>query len=299
VERRGTRTRIYDGQVKTPGNPGVEVTKMKRIIFLKVTAISLLIFTVCFAIETKEPNDGNTVGVKKPRPRVEIITMVDFYMRDGNTVSGKLLSDDKNQLVVEEPQESTVIVRTYSKRDVDTRTVATRTMPESQYYSRLGEYFAAKTWDFKDDPDEFIQAIRCYEKAKQSLEQSGAEPEKIAEIDKAIQKIQHDKEVWTEQVGSRAKLKKLEYDAEAENRLKQLEKQVTESNVKLNESIKYLDKVTADVKNDYQRLEKNLTDLNKDYVEQVRNLQAQINDNRAAINDLSARLFIITRTPGH
>jgi hypothetical protein len=225
--------------------------------------------------------------------------MVDFYMRDGNTVSGKLLSDDKNQLVVEEPQESTVIVRTYSKRDVDTRTVATRTMPESQYYSRLGEYFTAKTWDFKDDPDEFIQAIRCYEKAKQSLEQSGAEPEKIAEIDKAIQKIQHDKEVWTEQVGSRAKLKKLEYDAEAENRLKQLEKQVTESSVKLNESIKYLDKTTADVRNDYQRLEKNLTDLNKDYVEQVRNLQAQINDNRAAINDLSVRLFIITRTPGH
>jgi hypothetical protein len=272
---------------------------MKRIIFLKVTAISLLIFTVCFAVETRESNDGNTVGVKKPRQRVEIVTIADFYMRDGNTVSGKLLSDDKNQLVVEEPQESTLIVRTYSKRDVDTRTVAMRTMPESQYYSHLGEYFAAKTWDFKDDPDEFIQAIRCYEKAKQSLEQSGADTEKTAEIDKAIQKIKHDKEVWTEQVGSRAKLKELEYKAEAENRLKQLEKQIAESNIKLNESIKYLDKATADVKGDYQRLEKNLTDLNKDYVEQVRNLQAQINDNRVAINTLSAQLFISTRTPGH
>jgi len=268
---------------------------MKRIIFLSVAAITVLILTVCWAAETKEPNDGGAAGVKKPRPRVELVTVVDFYMRDGNTVSGKLISDDKNQLVVEEPQQSTLVVRTYTKKNVDTRTVAMKTMPESQYYSRLGEYFAAQTWDFKDDPDEFIQAIRCFDKAKQSLEQSGADQEKIAEIDKAIQKISRDKEVWTTQVESRAKLKKLEYEAEAENRLKKLEQQVMESNAKLLESIKSMDKTMEDVQNDYRRLEKNLTDLNKDFVEQVRNLQAQINDNRVAINDLAAQMFLISR----
>jgi hypothetical protein len=266
-----------------------------------MAAITILWVLNCFAVSV-EPNDNNSataLTARKPRPKVDIVTIADFYMRDGNTVSGKLLSDDKNQIVIEQLFENTVVTRTYSKRDVDTRTISMRTMPEWQYYSRLGEYFAARTWDFRDDPDEFINAIRSYEKAKESLEQSGAEPEKIADVEKTIQKIKADKEVWTSQVETRAKLKKLEYDAEAENRLKLLEKQVAESSVKLNESIKYLDKTAAGITNDYKRLEKNLADLNKDYVEQVRNLQAQINDNRAAINDLLYRMFIVARpVPG-
>ena len=50
----------------------------------------------------------------------------------------------------------------------------------------IAEYFTARTWDFVDDPDDFIEAIRCYEKAKQSLQAGGADSEKIADIDKAI-----------------------------------------------------------------------------------------------------------------
>jgi len=266
---------------------------MLRKIIFKALAITLLVISI--ALAANEANQVKTPAAVKAKPKVELVTMVDFYLRDGNAVSGKLLSDDKTQLVVEQPQQNTVVVKTYTKKDVDTRTVSKRTMPESQYYSHLGEYFAAQAWDFRDDPDEFIQAIRCYEKAKISLEQSGAEPEKIAEADAALRKIKADKETWTAQVESRAKLKQLEYQAEAENRLKLLEKDIAESNAKLLESIKYLDKTAADIRNDYNRLEKGVTDLNKDFVEQVKNLQNQIIDNRTAINDLSYRLFLVTR----
>jgi DNA repair ATPase RecN len=165
-------------------------------------------------------------------------------------------------------------------------------MPEWQYYSRLAEYFAAKTWDFVDDPDDFIEAIRCYEKAKQSLQ---ADSEKVADIDKAIKKIQDDREVWTREVESRAKLKKLEYEAEAENRLKKLERSVAESNVKLSESIKYLDKTAEDLKKDYQNVDKTIGDLNKDMVRQINNLQVQINDNRILINNLFVLLDLRSR----
>jgi hypothetical protein len=215
--------------------------------------------------------------------------MADFYLRDGNTVSGRLLSDDSSQIVIEQPLGSALVTRTYGKREIDGRTLRTRPVPESQYYTRLAEYFAAQTWDFKDDPDDFIGAIRCYEKAKQSLEQSGAEPEKVAEIDKAIQKLKADKEVWTSQVESRAKLKKLEYDAEAENRLKKLESQVAESNVRLGESIKYLDKSAGDMKADYQRLEKTISELNKDLVQQINNLRTQLQNDEVIINDILFR----------
>ena len=278
---------------------------MSHNIFLKVTAITLLLITVCFAAAVKEPNEANGVSpqstdmpaVKKPRPKISTVTLVDFYLRDGGVVSGKLLSDEKNQVVVEQTSESTIITRAYSRKEIDTRTIAIRVVPEWRYWTQLGEYFSARSWDFVDDPDDFIGAIRCYEKAKEVLQAQGDDKERIAEIDANIQKIKDDREVWTSQVESRAKLKKLEYDAEAENRLKKLEKQIAESNAKLNESMKTLDKTTAGIKDDYQRLEKNLTGMNKDFVEQIRILQVQINENRVLINDLWHWLRLSTIKP--
>jgi hypothetical protein len=279
----------------------LEDIKMARVVFLTVTVTALVLLLNGFAASVDEPNKGDAVrpaiGVSeapitivKPRARVESVMLVDFYMRDGNTVSGKLLSDDATQIVVEQPFESTVVTKTYSKREIDTRTVRTRPMPEWQYYSRLAEYFTARTWDFVDDPDDFIEAIRCYEKAKQSLEAGGADSERIADIDKAIKKVKDDRDVWTREVESRAKLKKLEYDAEAENRLKKLERSVAESNAKLNDRIKDLDKTSEDLKKNYQNIDKTIGDLNKDTVKQINNLQSQINDNRILINNLFVRL---------
>ncbi len=268
---------------------------MARVAFLTVTLIALVLLVNCFAASVDEPNKGDLVRqavsetpipAAKPKAKLDSVTMIDFYTRDGNAVSGKLLRDDITQFVVEEPLESVIVTKTYSKREIDTRTVRTRQMPEWQYYVRLAEYLSAKTWDFVNDPDEFIGAARCYEKAKQSLQAGGAEAEKIADIDKAIKKVQDDKEVWTREVESRAKLKKLEYDAEAENRLKKLERSVAESNAKFSESVKSLDKTAEGFKNDY----KAIGDLNKDMVKQINNLQSQINDNRAMINNLSARV---------
>lgn len=278
---------------------------MSRVIFLKVIAITLLLLSVCFAAALNEPNDQSGAAgqspegdtVKKARQRISSVTIADFYLRDGNTVSARLLSDDKTQIVVEELLESKLVTRAYSKKEIDMRSFATRAVPEWKYYIQLGDYFVAQTWDFVDDPDDFIQAVRCYERAKQSLQAQGDDAERIAEVDGLIQKIRQDKEVWTSQVETRAKLKQFEYQAEAENRLKKLEKQIEEGNAKLSESIKSLDKASVGLKDDYQRLEKNLTGMNKDFVEQIKILQRQIDENRAAINDLSFRIFLITRPP--
>lgn len=266
---------------------------MKRIIFLKTAAITLLFFSICFAAAISEPNKSspaseNAVAVKS-KPRVDTVTMADFYLRDGNVVSGRLLSDDKNQVVVEQTSDSTLITRSYTKKEIDSRTLTTRIIPESRYYAQLAEYFKARTWDFADDPDDFIQVIRCYEKARQVLLNAGADEEKVAQVANEIKKIKQDREVWESQVESRAKLKKLEYDAEAESRLKNLEKQVFESNIKLNESIKYLDKTTEDIKSDHQRLQDMVAGINKDYIEQIRTIETQIQDIREDIKDIWRR----------
>ncbi len=275
---------------------------MRRIIILTMSAMALLWQPNYLAAAVSSTSDGNEtrsegLETKKPRPRVESVTMVDFYMRDGNTVSGKLLSEDSAQVVVEQLVDKTITTKTYSKREIDTRTLRTRPVPESQYYTRLAEYFTAQTWDFRDDPDEFIQAIRCYERAKQSLGQSGTELERISEIDKAIRKVQDDRDVWTREVESRTKLKKLEFDAEAENRLKKLERDVADSITRVSESIKYLDKTAADMKGDYERVEKAIAGLNKDFVRQINDLQARLRDDEAVINDLSYRLLWLQQLP--
>jgi hypothetical protein len=265
----------------------------------KTILIAAIIFVTqvgAIAADVNEPNDNNGIqpqaaeapaAAKKPVRKLDTVTIAEFYMRDGTPVTGKLLSDDRNQIVIEQPLESMVAVKTFSKREVDTRTLKTRLAPEWQYYTQLGDYFAARTWDFKDDPDDFIAAIRSYEKARQSLQDGTADSQKISEVEAMIQKTEKDREVWTREVESRAKLKKLEFDAEAENRLKKIEKQLAESSAKLTESIKYFEKTAGDVKDGQQKLEKTFSGFNKDFVGQIQNLQTQINQQRIIINDLS------------
>jgi cell fate (sporulation/competence/biofilm development) regulator YlbF (YheA/YmcA/DUF963 family) len=256
---------------------------MKRVIISAVIVGGLVLLVSGLAASVEEPNKGAAVSetpmpVLKPRARAATVTMVDFYMRDGNSVSGRLVSDDPTQLVVEQPNESAIVTKSYSKKEVDTRTVRTRPMQEWQYYVKMAEYFTSKTWDFIDDPDDFIEAIRCYEMAKQLLEGS-PDTERIAEIDKALKKVRADKEVWTKEVESRANLKKMEYQAEAENRLKKLEANIAAGSVKLAESIRNQDKTIEDLKSADKNLDKAIADLNKSIVKQIENLQRQINDN--------------------
>jgi len=273
--------------------------KMIRYAVIITIIASLSLSIKCFAAAVNDSNKEAGISVNtstaKPRPKVEAVTTADFYLKDGNTVSGRLLSEDKNQVVIEQLEGSTIVTKTYGKRDIDMRTYSTRPLLESKYYIQLAEYFSAKTWDFVDDPDDFIGAIRCYENAKQSLIDSGADQEKIREIDGNIAKVKKERDVWTDQVESRAKLKKLEYDAEAENRLKRLEKQIAESNAKLNESLKSLDKTITDMQYNYKQVQSAITGMNKDFVQQVNSLQTQINENRLLINELSFRLFLSTR----
>jgi hypothetical protein len=262
---------------------------MTRGIVLSITAIILVSLAISFAA-ISEPNGSAQRATVARRPRTEAVTMAEFYMRDGNAVSGRLLSEDNTQVVIEQPADSALVTKSYSKRELDPRTLKTRPMPESQYYTRIAEYFAARTWDFRDDPDDFISAIRSYEKAKRSLEASGADVERIAEIDRAIKKLEDDREVWTKQVESRASLRKLEYEAEAEKRLRAVEKQVAEASVKLNESIKYLDKTVSDIRNENKQLEITITNINKDFVRQINDLRTRLTNDEMLLNDIWVRL---------
>lgn len=214
----------------------------------------------------------------RPRARTDFVRMANFYLRDGKLVFGKLVSEEKNKITVERLDESRIVVSTYSKREIDSRTLQVRSIAEAAYYIELAEYFSGRTWDFRDDPDDFIQAIRCYEKAKRSLaETQGPDSEKIDEINKKIEHLQADRQVWTREVKSRAELKKLEFEATIETRLKELED-------KVNASSQQIDKIVTDMKDNYQKLEKSIAGIEQGISRQLNMLEERIEANRRIID---------------
>jgi hypothetical protein len=228
------------------------------------------------------------------------VTVADFYLRDGTPVSGRLIQQDNNQVIIEQPKGSTLVTISFSKRDIDTRTLKTRKVMEYAYYRDMAQYFAAQTWDFRDDPDDFIQAIRCYEKAKLSLEESDREePERLAEVNDAIAELKADREVWEREMASRAELKSLEFEAEAEKRMKAIEQAHAEAQIRFEESMKYFEATVASIKDDTGRISDSVNQLTADYNTHVRQATVAIADLQRAVNDLylAGASVIIGPTP--
>jgi len=226
-----------------------------------------------------------THDTETARARTSAVRMADFYTREGKLLFGKLVSEDKNKITIEQLEESKIVVSTYSKRDIDPRTLQTRAIPEYKYYMDLAEYFSGRTWDFKDDPDDFIQAIRCYEKAKQlAVGADTQDNERAAQIDEKIKQLQADREVWTREVESRARLKKLELDAEFENRLKELQDKVNASSQKVTESVERLDKTIAEIQSNHRKLEQAISAMEQETARRLNILGNQVDVNRRLVD---------------
>jgi len=235
--------------------------------------------------ETIQRTYETAAGTVTLRPRMTIIKTVDFHLRSGELVYGKLVSEDKNKITLERWEESKIVVSTYSKREIDPRTLQTKNVPEYKYYLDLAEYFSAKTWDFRDDPDDFIQAIRCCEKAKQLvLGTQTPDSEKIEQINEKIKELQADRQVWEREVQSRAKLKKLEFEAEVESRLKELENKFNVSSQQVDQRLELLDEFMGQMKGNYERLEQSISGISQDISRRLNILADQVEANRRIID---------------
>ncbi|MHC4645612.1 MAG: hypothetical protein ACYTBJ_08915 [Planctomycetota bacterium] len=215
------------------------------------------------------------------RPRIRSTKTAEFYVKkDARFVSGRLLSEDKYRITVEEPDRSRIVVSTYDKKDIDLRTLHTRNVPETRYYLELAEYFAGRTWDFTDDPDDFIQAIRCYEKAMLSVSETfGRNSEKLNEIEQEIKLLEADRQVWIREAQSRASMRKLEFESEFEKRLKELED-------KVDGSVQHVGRTVESIGENYLTLEKNVSDIARDASLQLQILEDHILSNRRVLDDL-------------
>jgi hypothetical protein len=250
-------------------------------LIMVVILISLLLIGFCFSqqqtAQTGQPIEtSRQTNTELSRRTPSIVKKVDFHLRDGRLVVGKLVSEDKNQITVEELVGSKIEPNTYSKRDIDARTMHTKSLSESKYYTDLAEYFSSRTWDFVDDPDDFIQAIRCYEKAKQLISIDKTDDERLKDIDVEIEKLNADRQVWITQTASRAELKRMEFEAEAEKRIKELEMEMKSAD-------KRLEGQADDIRNDNKLLREQLSSFSKDLSVEIETMKAQIESNTALL----------------
>jgi len=223
------------------------------------------------------------------RARMSTIRTVDFYLKDGKLIFGKLIAEDRNKVTVEQVEESTLIVGTYSKRDMDAKTLQVKTIAESKYYEDLAEYFAGRAWDFKDDPDDFIQAIRCYERARKLITgTSELDAERIKQMGDKVAQLEADRIVWEKQAQSRAKLKELEFQSQFETRFKELGEKIDASSQKIEQAVARLDKAVTDVQQNHDKLEKSLPALEQDLRRRLDVLGQEVETNRRLLDPFNA-----------
>jgi hypothetical protein len=257
-------------------------------ILITVTLLPTVVYqTTAWAQNEELPEtvpDANAAAIS--RPRMDFVRTVDFYLRDGQFITGKLIEEDKSKIIVERINDSAIEVETYAKKDIDSVTINISATPEHKFYESLGDYFAGRTLDFRNDPDDFIQAIRAYTKARDIARQSQRRDREIDDIQTKIDRLEADRKVWTEQAQNRAELKKLELEATLGDRLEELENRLNANNQALDETLKRLDAFAKQTKATFDNVQKNINDLNDDISRRMQVLGERIENNRQLIDDI-------------
>ena len=87
-------------------------------------------------------------------------------------------------------------------------------------------------------------------------------------------------------MASRAELKKLEFEAEAEKRMKAIEETQAKAQVRLEEMTKYLESTLGSLKEDTSRINENLTQLTANFNTHVNQANIAVAELQRAVNDL-------------
>jgi methyl-accepting chemotaxis protein len=172
--------------------------------------------------------DVNTVPIKrKPVGKVQLVS---FVLNNGQSVSGRVESEDAFEIKLSQIEGVSIVSSKYYKNEIDKKTVIYKNISELDYWRNTGDYFLQNVWDFQNDPDEFIQAIRCFQRAKVLVADALGENHRlVAELDEKIKKINADMQNWSQQAKTRAEMRNLETLATLDAKLQQFQEQLTEN----------------------------------------------------------------------
>jgi hypothetical protein len=235
--------------------PGFVVTSLSLLLLILFTNIS----AGTEYLENHGTQDSNSSPVR--RKSIEKIKLISFNLISGQRFSGKLVNENPFEIEIAEIKGSKILLSKYYKNDIDKKSIIYKTVSELDYFRDTGNYFLEKVWDFEDDPDEFIQAIRCYEKAKSLVETAvGPEHKLAAELDEKISQIKADMEKWAQQTKERAELRELELLSTLDSHLQQIQEQIATNSKDIANIQRELVNNTAAI-GDYKELGNQITSI--------------------------------------
>ena len=187
------------------------------------TVVLVLAVLVCGLVLGQQPaaveDEAPAVGVQAEAEEAVSrgIKMADFSIR-GRLVRGRITHEDDKTIKIEQIGAGEI---GYDKALIaDLKRYA---LSRSEYNEMLGDFYADKTWDFKDDEDDFVQARRSYEKALAGALEEGAEER----LQNKIGHILKERNEWQQEAIMRVELQKAEDEAEAAR----LQKELTQKNL--------------------------------------------------------------------
>lgn len=248
---------------------------LKRLFIVLV----LLMAGVCFGADEEN------------RSRLGFVKVISFYLQDGRAIEGKVISEESKIYVVEHVQGSVISADKFAKNDVDRKSVSGKNVLEVLYLESLAEYFASRVWDFRDDPDDFAQAIRLYEKAGELWAASkGNEHEKVGEIAEKVARLRKDKDAWVKEIEERARLKRLEFEATFDDRLAEVNEKVDLLTKHVGEDFDKvggrLNEVARDAQDSYRKLEASFNDFGVDFIARLNEVIYNVEVNQREVERL-------------
>jgi len=237
-------------------------------------------FSLVYAQATASSASEQPGAVPSGRQKTPIgkVKTVSFVLNDGRYVQGKVVSEDRSAITASEFTGSTIVVSAYNRDEIVAGSIRYKNVLESKYWETAAEYFLGRTWDFEDDPDDFIQAVRCYEQAKSLVIGAyGAEHERTKQLQRKIEQVKTDRKQWATEVESRAGLRELELKAAFDQRVSRLEKLLSRNA----EQLRRINVLLEDT-----RLAANITEMQRNVQTLSRQVRSDIESNRRRIDEL-------------
>ena len=204
------------------------IPKKKQISDGKKIAFPLLILTLllpAFISKTLALNTDPNMSAFRRKP-IEKTQLISFNLNDGRRINGRVIKKGPETIEIAQMTNNQMTLAKYSRQEMNQTSVTYRNVSSLDYWREAGQYFLDRVGDFQNDPDDFLQAIRCFEKAKTIAENSlGPNHKLIEELQKQITQTKVEMDRWVELIKPRAELRKLETLATIDVQLEQLKKQ--------------------------------------------------------------------------
>ena len=105
------------------------------------TALVCLV-SILYAQTAQKPATTQRTSASVPPKKTntksnEAVRIKTFYLKDSSVVMGRIISEDRNQITVEQFSQAPVVIATYAKRQIVPGTIHTKIVSKLDYYLKF------------------------------------------------------------------------------------------------------------------------------------------------------------------